>query len=106
MRISDWSSDVCSSDLGVDPLEVAVDAADAHQAQREREEAVAFVLGLLPFGDVVADADEAGDRAGAVTERHLGREHPADRPVADRDAFLLVDQRSAPKGHWSGSSGA
>src|SRR3546814_3331159 len=43
MRISDWSSDVCSSDLG-------------HAVQRTNEEAVAGVgrhpVGLLGVGDV------------------------------------------------------
>src|SRR3546814_16794045 len=54
MRISDWSSDVCSSDLLGPGIVVLIDAMpEAHQAER-------IVLVLRPFdefGDLVLRAD-------------------------------------------------
>src|SRR3546814_6038058 len=36
MRISDWSSDVCSSDLGADPVDVPCDRAPARRPADRR----------------------------------------------------------------------
>src|SRR3546814_14746966 len=78
MRISDWSSDVCSSDLGEDFERVA---AHAEIAARERL-VVAFVLKRDELADVLAIVGDLAffeienhrrislDRADAVAARH------------------------------------
>src|SRR3546814_9804236 len=65
MRISDWSSDVCSSDLGVS-------AGDRIDAGLDR----ALQVELLPFGDQrLLQADgaraRAGDRVGPLGHRRV-----------------------------------
>src|SRR3546814_4969047 len=52
MRISDWSSDVCSSDLGVDP-------AGRHEVQRLAD-AVGKVLILLEHGGATHEIQRPG----------------------------------------------
>src|SRR3546814_14403078 len=89
MRISDWSSDVCSSDLGVDVVHEAVDAA---AGALEFGEAAALVnqplhhLGeavLLQVrgedADLVGESSLAGQRFGQnldarSEERRVGKE--------------------------------
>src|SRR3546814_3756749 len=67
MRISDWSSDVCSSDLGIDRDELRV--------------------GRHPLEDRTAE----GADAGAVFDEQFGvrpiygTEHLADQPIGGRD---------------------
>src|SRR3546814_17420988 len=88
MRISDWSSDVCSSDLflqdrhpheGGDP--VTLDADDRAQATsmdsrlRGNDEEARFAVAVAPLDDGFAlDAEAAGGIPFAIlTERHLFR---------------------------------
>src|SRR3546814_14580874 len=84
MRISDWSSDVCSSDLGIDlhlvegALLEAGEGSDAERADR--------IAGRSRR--VVAD-DEAAQRAGAADlgPAHDGCDRAADRTVDGEPAF-------------------
>src|SRR3546814_13930262 len=70
MRISDWSSDVCSSDLPVDLLQIlVVDAVDAQRALLHH--AVGMVVfprsvGAGPGAQLAADADVGVDEDDAV----------------------------------------
>src|SRR3546814_16248595 len=79
MRISDWSSDVCSSDLCVEPTDIQVEgvtenltirpfAAVNFDLQRLADQVVARIL--LPLGDrlkqQVLDRTHAGDRQSVV----------------------------------------
>src|SRR3546814_8575365 len=72
MRISDWSSDVCSSDLGdADSLGCDADATGVEYAHGDLE-AVAFLAQhLVGLHDVVGELDLAGGR-GADAELGLG----------------------------------
>src|SRR3546814_10564949 len=70
MRISDWSSDVCSSDL----------AGDAHFIQRGRV-CVAIILGRFSFGLLLAGVIQRGCVIGLILrrinrseERRVGKE--------------------------------
>src|SRR3546814_7424928 len=58
MRISDWSSDVCSSDL----------AGDAHFIQRGRV-CVAIILGRFSFGLLLAGVIQRGCVIGLILRR-------------------------------------
>src|SRR3546814_8226888 len=97
MRISDWSSDVCSSDLMVEPQQVIVaHRAEIGEAPRDRLRILlnriaarcraieadaarvgAVVIGRVPFGTI----EIADPRRGAVmmAGRHLVREAERDR---------------------------
>src|SRR3546814_16221357 len=68
MRISDWSSDVCSSDLriGIDPADGPA-AADVVVALADRVKTLAEMAKLL--GEVVAEQVRPGDRGGPVPRR-------------------------------------
>src|SRR3546814_13091580 len=76
MRISDWSSDVCSSDLGGDrqavvlarrALAAGLDGEEARHAVSDRDDV-----------DRVVDHDEAG---GAQAASNRGQALPAERDV-------------------------
>src|SRR3546814_12468273 len=51
MRISDWSSDVCSSDLGQEVVEVVGDAAGQLADRLHLLSLTQRLLNLLPLGD-------------------------------------------------------
>src|SRR3546814_10003253 len=72
MRISDWSSDVCSSDLG-DILQV--DAAEARLEQFDRVDEGLRVLGLDLEVDRV-DVGEALEQHRLAFHHRLGGERP------------------------------
>src|SRR3546814_18145530 len=67
MRISDWSSDVCSSDLALDRLVIGGDA-KADQAVRHRQHVedvdadIVFPPLLRGFGGVIARRARSDDR--------------------------------------------
>src|SRR3546814_8131600 len=68
MRISDWSSDVCSSDLGV----------VLHRAARSRADLSVHLVDVPPVvGPVLIGADQGdrdvGERGPAPLEREIGR---------------------------------
>src|SRR3546814_12930142 len=67
MRISDWSSDVCSSDLGVDQAEMKVDAVAHRIDRRLGREAGLPAANARDFAHDLANGDGAvggGDRIG------------------------------------------
>src|SRR3546814_3792429 len=82
MRISDWSSDVCSSDLRVER---------AVELRREREEhAREHQHGREAEHEEV---EEFGDTADDDADRDLARRHV--RPVGVRDASIAFDRFGA-----------
>src|SRR3546814_3214987 len=83
MRISDWSSDVCSSDL------LAVEVHQAHEAEPEHRHRIAEqaeqahdVVGPAALvdrrDDAGGDADEDAEEGGDGGEFQGGRKHPGD----------------------------
>src|SRR3546814_13007721 len=82
MRISDWSSDVCSSDLG-DILQV--DAAEARLEQFDRVDEGLRVLGLDLEVDRV-DVGEALEQHRLAFPHRLGGEPPQIAAAQDRGA--------------------
>src|SRR3546814_1909298 len=114
MRISDWSSDVCSSDLEaqVEKAAAAVTAADeAHNGARRREGELRAALQQAEQGRRKAEATLVSERA-AVERRaariadmeeslkEAGRQHDEDaRELSDRQAEMgalpaLEDRKS------------
>src|SRR3546814_19577173 len=90
MRISDWSSDVCSSDL---------DRADGVNHRRMVAPAKAasdFGLGTRRkfLRQIHRDLARAGDRADAALRRHLGLVEP---DVRAHRALDLVDRDARPR---------
>src|SRR3546814_2083404 len=82
MRISDWSSDVCSSDLHVD-------RAAAYEARRHRDQPVEVeTLSARPL-DQLRDADAA---------TWVDRELASQSPLPIRDAGFGRDVRAAMAG--------
>src|SRR3546814_5008260 len=64
MRISDWSSDVCSSDLDPGPVEDSRALAERDQRRLAREWQFAFLVAVVIVGhhDRMGDAAEPRDR--------------------------------------------
>src|SRR3546814_18373594 len=84
MRSSDWSSDVCSSDLGahVEQQGLIRAVGDAALADRHRADRVA-VIAVLKDEDTVTILADVGESA----ERHLERDLDAGRTrVGEEDA--------------------
>src|SRR3546814_16166821 len=82
MRISDWSSDVCSSDLGAGALDFDFQRADA-------------MFGGLLAGVFGADLRRIGSRLAAALETHHAGARPGNRialRVGDGD-HRVVDGR-------------
>src|SRR3546814_18054157 len=76
MRISDWSSDVCSSDLGILLLRVAVDRGeeDIGAVIEYRLGAVAVVVVDIEDGDTPGTGVDEGLRGdGGVVEEAVAR---------------------------------
>src|SRR3546814_12240424 len=86
MRISDWSSDVCSSDLIVERLLFAVEDVDV--ARRYLHRAVAAV----PVGDRVG-GDTVGDRR--VADFQVHRYHRLSNFRRSRIARMFMQIRTA-----------
>src|SRR3546814_3114770 len=80
MRISDWSSDVCSSDLGGAP---AGDAADDAQDQRIAKLSRAAAMGCRRAHQHSEDEDDAARR-----------DREGDGPLAERQVKRLAALRS------------
>src|SRR3546814_2115490 len=94
MRISDWSSDVCSSDLQVDDRRaVQAEAVLAHRLLQPRG-----ALGAAEAAQVQADVDRAVEAAelepDQVDEQELLRQHEVllQQPVAQERARLVLEQ--------------
>src|SRR3546814_18058063 len=84
LRISDWSSDVCSSDLHVAAVGVALDLAEPAAPARRVVRAAAAVE---PGGHRMAAAEVGDARQEAGFEglpRRLGRQHAPERGAIER----------------------
>src|SRR3546814_17430270 len=92
MRISDWSSDVCSSDLAVPGLVEALAGAGARPADEGRR-LPAAVEGIAP--GVVGAADEA---PGAARLRHQPQTAMAAGVVEDAPRAVMVTQQEHRQG--------
>src|SRR3546814_10470275 len=93
MRISDWSSDVCSSDLPLPPVAARV---DAELARIDGE--VDWLLALSPIGnEALWDSFEASGHAAIPPlqyidlelDLHAARERVMALPVEDIESHLL-----------------
>src|SRR3546814_18366916 len=73
MRISDWSSDVCSSDLGVGP---AVEAAFAYRGEVVGHQVGAEFVALVDRCPQHAGAGLDGQRRGIAQAAGVGPVHP------------------------------
>src|SRR3546814_17464431 len=62
MRISDWSSDVCSSDLCLPPR---------HAVAHQRDRAGVHRIGQAPRGSISGDVGHARSIQAVETERHV-----------------------------------
>src|SRR3546814_17645840 len=99
MRISDWSSDVCSSDLadhgGQQRRDVELGLAEAH-LQRQAVQPVVLVQ-LAPDVGLAAAAEQ---RTAALDE-HQDADEAEENHVAERDAEieLAEDQQDAVQPH-------
>src|SRR3546814_1543145 len=73
MRISDWSSDVCSSDLAPAPFLILRHPVEAHPASRQigdpGVERAAFEIGGRPPGCSFPDMDRQGDAVRGLEAR-------------------------------------
>src|SRR3546814_3370899 len=79
MRISDWSSDVCSSDLELVHLRLAAPAhhpghAFAMAGERARDEFELRMPRLAGVGEVAAARHRRGDALERSEERRVGKE--------------------------------
>src|SRR3546814_3693327 len=85
IRISDWSSDVCSSDLVRDP----------HAADQHREPGQFLIMRIIGgkdhlemIGHAAGEFDETADNAGIaadLAERQPGDDEPAEHQQRDLD---------------------
>src|SRR3546814_15007460 len=95
MRISDWSSDVCSSDLN--PQQVA-EGLVAVIERTEHGEAVIFTVDIDPALRLPIEDSDLAEMLGALVEnaaRHARRQvRIAGRRVGD-DVVLAVEDSSA-----------
>src|SRR3546814_12103522 len=100
MRISDWSSDVCSSDLAVfrhqplGPQDRLVEAVAEYTGVRHRLTEKAFELGRpgLAVGDLVAEGIGVADRQHRHRLRH--------RPVSSEERRVGKECVSRSRSRW------
>src|SRR3546814_14508991 len=98
MRISDWSSDVCSSDLSADASQqradsLEVDLADLRAKRTER--------GLvLTLGDVLFDTGQAVIRSGAYGTLDRLATALKDRPERSRSEERRVGKECVSKSRY------
>src|SRR3546814_14790536 len=92
MRISDWSSDVCSADLGVDVDALARGELAFHPRAAGVHEHPAVALELLH--DEALAAEQAGEDLALEVDAHR---HPA---RASQEAVLLAAQATAVLGQF------
>src|SRR3546814_1806259 len=98
MRISDWSSDVCSSDLGEALATLVVNklrgglkvAAVKAPGFGDRRKAMLEDIAVLTAGNVVSE--ELGTKLESVTLGMLGR---AKKVIIDKDNTTVVDGAGA-----------
>src|SRR3546814_2216968 len=90
MRISDWSSDVCSSDL--DEVEIEVERAQHHSLARPFSAPVMGIFGLQPLRVIVSQAgkDQHADEPNYIMNR--GRLQPDIDQARNEQADNAHDQ--------------
>src|SRR3546814_7353113 len=96
MRISEWSSDVCSSDLAARPEQAAPISVAAMQAlvqSMETKHGPSQENRLCVDGGDDRDDPDCGLR-GAIAERRAGDLRPARRQRARRQFELAQDRKS------------
>src|SRR3546814_10617160 len=108
MRISDWSSDVCSSDLDVSPDQVIVLNFEPASAQ-VRIEGDDLVLGFDDDGDGQADSSIVFQNLAAAGDEEVsfqigGATVPADLLVSQ--ALALAGQEDSPLDVGAGNDAA
>src|SRR3546814_17560547 len=81
MRISDWSSDVCSSDLN-DAVNESIETCSAEVQFDERRRAVLGVLGFDAERATVTSGRYSGDHIGPLVERLMELPDPVVMEVA------------------------
>src|SRR3546814_11400386 len=73
MRISDWSSDVCSSDLLLTDIELEIDRATGDARVVRADNVVVQSSGTGPDPQIAAYVARYAEAARDVTERPVGR---------------------------------
>src|SRR3546814_12323008 len=103
MRISDWSSDVCSSDLFADQLQfVALAVPQPDRRQRHTVEAVRLhhrIMRLVEEGEALADPRAAGEAI--VADDVAGEARRAAEPRGHSVAALIEHRRAIEIGRAS-----
>src|SRR3546814_7682949 len=100
MRISDWSSDVCSSDLLLAPAEVSVEVPHREQVVVDVDLAVGNVRGHVTYSDStpVADAPISVWTGGSSSEPMVAARTYDDGSyrfaLEAGDHFIVADPRS------------
>src|SRR3546814_2602669 len=97
MRISDWSSDVCSSDLAVETVKAGFVGFAAGAGKRDEHDLARELA--LPFGEMLflghrRDDDRSGDRA-------VRRRRPGDRNRGERERARGHHPRARSEEHTS-----
>src|SRR3546814_18297731 len=93
MRISDWSSDVCSSDLGADVGSLGEDAAAEAREDRDQRSAEGERDERVDDGAVVT-ADGETTRTGQIPEEDRDREQSEARHQHTGDRKSVVSGKS------------
>src|SRR3546814_20160758 len=72
MRISDWSSDVCSSDLVILHRQVVADVALQHRDRRTLDRRIGLPQHAIEIGELIGGAEAAVDIGGGEAPRPVG----------------------------------
>src|SRR3546814_19737510 len=96
MRISDWSSDVCSSDLAAEGAEDSLAALDAAARRSDRAGRVQAELRDLARFPVLADELSGGDVVVFDPPRNGAREQAAEIAASDVPAVIAVSCNPTP----------
>src|SRR3546814_16637179 len=94
MRISDWSSDVCSSDLAADPIWVSANAA-RDTARYTRGLLYVGAIGILVGFATIGAAVWAGQHAKRAA---IEAGKSANAAIASHEAFVSADRKSVVSG--------
>src|SRR3546814_12534135 len=81
MRISDWSSDVCSSDLHIRTVRVKIDRCDRIGLREARNRAKALMSQIQPGVDPTAGPAESGITLKQALDAHLSEKPYSPRTV-------------------------
>src|SRR3546814_8930635 len=90
MRISDWSSDVCSSDLGAREVEEGLVDGQRLDQRREGQHALADrAPGLGVFRHLGADDHRVGTGLQRLEHRHRSEEHTSELQSLMRISYAV-----------------